>query len=122
MPERPLREAWAVAACDNSYTLYVNGTKVGGGNTWGEPNLLDLRPHLKKGTNLLAVAAVNHTPNDKPPAADQPPRAADANPAGFIFFTRLRNGGETLELASDASWLCSTQKQDPICSRRQPPI
>ena len=104
-------EAWAVASCDNSYTLYVNGTKVNAGSSWNEPNLLDLRPHLKKGTNLLAVSAVNHTPNDKPPAAGQPARAADANPAGFIFFTRIRHGGQTLELGTDQSWVWSKEKQ-----------
>jgi hypothetical protein len=106
LPETP-REAWAVAACDNSYTLYVNGTRAGAGKDFGEPNLVDLRSYLKKGTNWIAVAAVNHTPDNKAPEAGQVPKAADANPAGFIFFTRIRLAKETLEVATDRSWRAS---------------
>jgi hypothetical protein len=108
----PAREAWAVAAGDNSYTLYVNGTKVASGKEWSDPNLADLRPHLKKGTNVFAVAAVNHTPDNKPPVADQPPRAADANPAGFIFFARVRLTNQLVEISSDKSWSWTKHKVD----------
>jgi hypothetical protein len=106
------KEAWAVAVCDNSYTLYVNGTKVVSGKDYTDPNLADLRPHLKTGTNVIAVAAVNHTPDNKPPPADQPPRDADANPAGFLFFSRIRLASGTVEVASDASWGWSKQKKE----------
>lgn len=98
------KEAWAVATCDNSYTLYVNGRKVTSGKEWNEPNLVDLRSHLKSGTNHLAVAAVNHTPDNKPPAADQPARDADANPAGFLFFARIKTAGQTVELGTNRDW------------------
>jgi mono/diheme cytochrome c family protein len=60
-------EASAIVACDNSFTLYANGTRVGGGNTVARPGLFDLRPHLRVGTNLLAISAVNEPP-PKPPA------------------------------------------------------
>ena len=106
------KEAWAIAACDNSYTLYVNGTKVVSGKEWNAPNLADLRPHLKKGTNVIAVAAINHTPDDKPPVAGQPAKDSDANPAGFIFFTRIKTAGPTLEIGSDHSWTWSRTKSD----------
>ena len=106
------KEAWAIAACDNSYTLYVNGTKVVSGKEWNAPNLADLRPHLKKGTNVIAVAAINHTPDDKPPVAGQPAKDGDANPAGFIFFTRIKTAGPTLEISSDQSWSWTRTKSE----------
>src|SRR5207247_7440599 len=76
LPETP-KQAWAVAACDNSYILYVNGTKVVSGKAWEDPNLADLRSHLKKGTNVLAVMAINYTPDNKAPPEDQPPTQAE---------------------------------------------
>jgi len=100
-------QAWAVAAADNSYTLYVNGNKVATGKSWSEPDLVDLKSHLKKGTNLLAVAAVNHTPANEPPSADKPASPADVNPAGFMFFVRVKAGSNTFEIASDKSWTWS---------------
>lgn len=100
-------QAWAVASADNSYTLYVNGNKVASGKSWSEPDFVDLKSHLKKGTNLLAVAAVNHTPANEPPPADKPASPADANPAGFIFFVQVKAGAETFEIASDKSWTWS---------------
>ena len=106
------KEAWAIAACDNSYTLYVNGTKVVSGKEWNSPNLADLRPHLKKGTNVIAVAAINHTPDDKPPVTGQPAKDSDANPAGFIFFTRIKTTGSTLEIGSDHSWTWTRTKSE----------
>lgn len=106
------KEAWAVAACDNSYTLYVNGTRVGSGKDWNTPNLFDLRPHLKAGTNVIAAAAVNHTPDNKPPVASTPPKASDANPAGFIFFTRIKTSAQKIEIGSDSSWQWSRTKTD----------
>ncbi|HXI54285.1 MAG TPA: DUF1549 domain-containing protein, partial [Candidatus Saccharimonadales bacterium] len=110
--DRVPSSAWGAAAADNSYTLYVNGTKVAAGSDWNEPDLVNLKPHLKRGTNLLAVAAVNHTPENKPPAADQPARAEDANPAGFIFFAQLVTGKETIPVATDNSWTWSRTKTD----------
>jgi len=106
------KEAWAVAACDNSYTLYVNGTRLGSGKDWNTPNLFDLRPHLKAGTNVIAVAAVNNTPDNKPPVAGQAPKASDANPAGFIFFTRIKTTAQKIEIGSDSSWQWSRTKTD----------
>ncbi len=105
-------QAWAVAAADNSYTLYVNGAKVASGTQWAEPDLINLRSHLKKGTNLLAVAVVNHTPADQVPAAGKPPSAADANPAGFIFFARIQSGKTTNEIGTDSTWTWSGAKEE----------
>ncbi len=110
--EGAAKEAWAVASCDNSFTLYVNGTRVGSGKEWSTPNLFDLRPHLKAGTNVIAVAAVNYTPDNKPPVVGQPTKASDANPAGFIFFARITTTARKLEIGSDSSWQWSRVKAD----------
>ena len=104
-------EATAAIACDNSFTLYVNGKKVVNGKDFSQPNFADLKPHLKAGENVIAVAAVNHTPDNNPPSANAVPKESDANPAGFIFVARLR-GSQTMDLASDASWLASKEKKD----------
>jgi hypothetical protein len=108
LPAKPT-SAWTVVVCDNSYTLFVNGARVGSGQDVNTPNLFDLRSQLKAGTNLLAVAAVNHTRDNKAPKADQPPVEADANPAGFLFFTRLQFDHAHRELGSDKSWTVSEQ-------------
>jgi mono/diheme cytochrome c family protein len=105
------KEAWAVVVCDNSFTLHVNGAKVASGNDYTTPNLANLTPHLKTGTNLIAVAAANHTPDNRTPAENQPPGAAGANPAGFFFFTRIKTAGTTVEVASDRSWRWTKRKQ-----------
>ncbi len=102
-------EASAAIACDNSFTLYVNGKQVVSGKDFGQPNFAALKPHLKIGENLIAVAAVNHTPDNQPPKPEDQPQAADANPGGFIFAARLR-GSETMELVSDATWIYSKEK------------
>lgn len=108
LPEMP-DEAFAVAACDNSYTLYVNGEKVVSGKDFNQPNFVDIRSRLKKGKNLFAVAAVNHLPDNKPPPAEYKPQEADANPAGFLFYGRIRRAGEVLDFTSDGAWLWSAE-------------
>ena len=102
--------AWAAVACDNSFTLYVNGSKVTAGNDWNAPSLVDLRPHLKKGTNLIAVAAVNHTRDNKPPAEGRAAPDEERNPAGFIFVAKLQSKEKTTEIVSDQTWMWSRQK------------
>jgi mono/diheme cytochrome c family protein len=106
LPGKPTT-AWTVMTCDNSYTLYVNGAKVASGQDVNTPNLVDLRSQLKAGTNLIAVAAVNHTRDNKPPKADQPSAETESNPAGFLFFARIQLEHGQTELASDKSWTVS---------------
>jgi mono/diheme cytochrome c family protein len=106
------KEAWAVVACDNSYTLYVNGTKVTSGTDFTAPNLANLAPHLRAGTNVIAVLAANHTPDNKPPVEDKPVVVDSANPAGLLFFTRIKAGRQTVEIGSDGSWRWTKRKHD----------
>lgn len=104
-------EAFAAVACDNSFTLYVNGKQAATGKDFTKPNFVDLKPHLRAGENVIAVAAVNHTPDNKPPAAGATPKESDANPGGLFFAARLR-GAQSIDLASDASWRWSRAKSN----------
>ncbi|MCP5523342.1 MAG: DUF1549 domain-containing protein [Verrucomicrobiales bacterium] len=105
-------EAFVAATCDNSFTLYVNGNKVLTGSDFNQPRFADIRSRLRPGENVFAVAAVNHTPGNQPPAEDQPAVEADANPAGFLLYARLRQGRQVLDLGTDATWVCSKTKAD----------
>jgi len=111
LPEAP-KEAWAVIACDNSHALYVNGTKVVSGTDYTAPNLANLGPHLKPGTNVISVVAANHTLDNKPPPEDKPSVEDGANPAGLIFFTRIKTGNGTVEIGTDSSWHWTRQKKE----------
>ncbi len=107
-------EAISVVACDNSFKLFVNGKEAGAGNDPMQPRLIDLQSRLVKGKNLIAVEAVNGPgrPDDK--SADQ------ANPAGLIFYARIRQEPRAegqrrevvLDLATDKSWRWSATKVD----------
>ncbi|MCI0535032.1 MAG: DUF1549 domain-containing protein [Verrucomicrobiales bacterium] len=113
LAEQPT-SAIIVIATDNRFRLWVNGKEAGSGKDLSKPTLIDLRPHLTKGANLLALAAVNEglAPENKD--------AAQANPAGLVCYARVRaepklnsNGREQImDFASDASWLCSTNKTE----------
>ncbi len=101
-------DASGVAICDNSFMLFVNGHKVGAGSDFKAAYLFDLRPWLKPGENIFAVDAVNNSPDNKPP---DPKNVStnSYNPAGFLFYARLRDGkgklGVTNDFASDDSWV-----------------
>jgi mono/diheme cytochrome c family protein len=107
-------DATAFVTCDNSFTLFVNGRKVGSGNDYKNASLFDLRAWLKPGENVFAVDAVNNLPDNTEPVSANPP-AGTENPAGFLFYARLRHseGGaqKTNDFASNNSWLCSSEKQ-----------
>jgi mono/diheme cytochrome c family protein len=104
-------EARVVASCDNSFTLYVNGKEVTKGTEWEKPRLTDIRTHLVKGENVIAVAATNGKGSDDKPAD---------NPAGFLCYVFLREAppakgsraAQILDFASDGSWGCTTNKLD----------
>jgi hypothetical protein len=107
-------EAVAVVSCDNSFKLFVNGKEAGAGNDHTQPKLINLKPQLVKGKNLIALEAVNGRgkPDDK--SADQ------ANPAGLILYARIRQepraGGQrsevVMDVATDKSWRWSGTKPD----------
>ncbi|MBC8002592.1 MAG: DUF1553 domain-containing protein, partial [Opitutaceae bacterium] len=102
--------AVAVIAADNAFTLFVNGQNVGTGKDFGSPGLFDLRPHLKAGENLIAVAVVNQLPDGGTPTPEKAVPGTE-NPAGLIFAARLRIDGAMHEVTSDRTWSWSNQRQ-----------
>lgn len=105
-------QAMAVAACDNSFTFYLNGKNVGSGKDHKTPTLIDLRPHLIKGTNVMAVAAVNQPPDKSDSSTNKPVADSTSSAAGFYFHARVRHGRKILDFGSDASWLWTAEKED----------
>ena len=92
----PVR-AGAVAAADNSFILYINGTRAAAGDNWENPEAIPLESRLKAGANEIVLVAKNG--------------GAGPNPAGVIFEARIQLAdGTVVTIATDASWQ-STQSQ-----------
>lgn len=92
----PVR-AGAVAAADNSFILYINGTRAAAGDNWENPEAIALESRLKAGANEIVLVAKNG--------------GAGPNPAGVIFEARIQLAdGTVVTIATDASWQ-STQSQ-----------
>jgi alpha-L-rhamnosidase len=84
--------AWMLA--DNSYALFVNGTKAGEGANSRAAEDLDITDLLKPGENVLSVSAKN--------GGDNP------NPAGLLAaFSIAVTGGSTVDIVTDDSWKAS---------------
>jgi hypothetical protein len=94
-------QANALVYCDNSFELFVNGHKAGEGADYARPFMIDLKPWLKPGDNLVAVLATNAS-------------APAPNPAGLFVYARLRSGShaseQMLDFVSDRSWLVSEKQ------------
>lgn len=124
-----------VVTCDNSFRLFVNGKQVSAGKNYAKPKLLDVRSHLRKGENIIAVVAVNEK------ASKSGKTAGQSNPAGFFLDARVRyektipveTGSESnqffgsssshasgtripvetvMDFASDSTWIWSKEKTE----------
>jgi mono/diheme cytochrome c family protein len=95
------QEANALVYCDNRFEMFVNGHKAGDGADDAKPFMVDLKPWLQPGKNLVAVQASN-APANAP------------NPAGLFVYARLRAGSpgkeRVLDFVSDRSWLVTDQQ------------
>ena len=101
LPEKPSR-ALAAASCDNEFVLYVNGRQVAASDDWQNPTRAStMSPWLVKGTNVLAVEAINWP--DK--ATGKGLQAGPNNPAGFAFVGKAWAGERTIWSGmSDGTW------------------
>ncbi|HTL18513.1 MAG TPA: DUF1549 domain-containing protein [Patescibacteria group bacterium] len=108
--EAPPTEALAVVTCDNKFILFVNGKEVASGKDYTRPQLVDLKPHLKKGTNVFGIRAVNNLPDNKSPDEDKPIPESAANPAGLYLSMRLNVNGTARNFQTDSSWVWSRQQ------------
>ena len=100
LPEKPTR-ALAAVSCDNEFVLYVNGKRAAASDHWSPPTSVDLTPYLAKGSNTIAVEAINWP--DK--ATGKGLESGPNNPAGFAFLGRAWSGEKEIWSGmSDASW------------------
>ena len=102
LPEKKIKSATFHITCDNDFTLYVNGVKVGasdgGEDNWRELKKVDVAKQLRPGANQLAIQAVNG--GDKP------------NPAGLIGRLVIEfDKGDSLLVPIDKTWKAA--KQEP---------
>jgi mono/diheme cytochrome c family protein len=108
-------EATALVVCDNSFELFVNGHKAGAGSDFGKPFLVDMKPWLKKGDNLLAVHAVNFLQDGSPPTPEKIVPGTE-NPAGLFIYARVRASArateKVMDFVSDASWTVTDKVAD----------
>ena len=89
--DKPVASAQLLMTADNSFECWVNGQRVGAGDHFTQAYLVDVKPVLKPGANVIAVAATN--------GADTP------NPAGLIGLLVIRlQDGRTMTIATDQSW------------------
>lgn len=104
-------DARALVMADNSFTLFVNGSKVGAGHEFKSAEMFDLGPFLKKGENIFAAETVNNLPDNSDPTPEKAILGTE-NPAGFLFFARLRGANVTNDFGSDKSWKQMNKKEN----------
>ncbi|MEX1223489.1 MAG: HEAT repeat domain-containing protein, partial [Pirellulales bacterium] len=82
-------------ACDDSYTLLVNGARIGAGEDWRTPQEYDLTKHLQEGVNAVCVSAVKR----------------EKGPAGMVArLTIVTRDGREYDLSTDQRWRSSVQR------------
>ena len=104
-------EAAVAVVCDNSFFFNVNGRRVGDGDDFTKPYVFDIRPYLRKGANFIAARAMNGLPGNEEPK-NGAAVAGKENPAGFLFYARIRNGTNVLDFVSDDTWRWSPKAAD----------
>ncbi|QDU38473.1 hypothetical protein Mal4_28010 [Maioricimonas rarisocia] len=79
-------------SADNEFELFVNGQPVAKGQDWSRPGVIHVGPHLRAGTNVIAVTARNG--------------GTDPNPAGLIavLMTAGDDGKYSSRIITDESW------------------
>jgi hypothetical protein len=107
-------DAALVIAADNRFTVFLNEKELASGSNVRQPRLLDLKPFLVSGTNILAVEAINDTANPGHHGA------GPNNPAGLIAYAYLRHQAgpraiqpeNILDLVTDRHWRWSPDRQE----------
>ncbi len=57
------KSAKLTMSCDNGFEAYINGKKVLAGSEWTIAQTVDVKKHLKRGKNVIAVRAWNDSSN-----------------------------------------------------------
>jgi len=93
-----VQSARVFMTADNSFELWANGRRVGKGDNFHLAGMFDIKPLLRSGLNVLAVAAENG--------------GTDPNPAGLAGTVLVKfRDGHALEVPTDASWLTTQNPQ-----------
>jgi alpha-L-rhamnosidase len=88
-----IKAAPILAAADDEYDLYLNGTQLGRGTSWKSVASYDALPLLQEGGNVLAIEARNHSEE-----------------CGLLFGMLLvPEVGERITIKSDVTWKVSDQ-------------
>lgn len=97
--DRTIQSAQMLMTADNSFELFVNGQAAGTGATFRAAFLLNIKPWLKPGKNVLAVIAGNG--------------AMDPNPAGLIGRLQIQfSDGSEFSLITDDQWQSTLATED----------
>jgi len=95
--DRKIRVGSCSMSADNSFTLYVNGSKLGTGNSFQQAGTFAITRYLRPGDNAIAVVASN--------VGDSP------NPAGLIGAVRVEfEKGEPLTVVTDNQWVVTNKE------------
>lgn len=86
-PLAQVSEARAEVTADDGYQLFVNGRKASEGDNWRAPQVIDLKPYLVEGRNVIAVQARN-----------------GASSSGVLFESAITSPQGTVDILSDGSW------------------
>jgi alpha-L-rhamnosidase len=90
----PLRATVSVTA-DDGFDVFINGTKVGTGDSFSRPGEFEISALLHSGANTIAITANNV--------------GTAANPAGLVARLSVRfSAGSDFELLTNSSWSAST--------------
>ena len=99
--EAPVSTATALMTADNHFVLLVNGKKAGNGDSWEQPQTIDIAAFLHPGRNVITVRAEND------------PASGNINAAGLIGKISVTRAGQApVVCVTDATWK-STKLADP---------
>lgn len=90
------QQARLYLVCDNAFVAYVNKIRVGSSRKWQEGSVFDITQELRKGRNVLAVAAANA-----------------GGPAGLAGWVEIRTeSGVRKVYPTDGKWRWSRRPSD----------
>lgn len=93
--------AQCIAACDNSYTLFLNGQRLLAGKEWASPDSVSLTSSLRKGMNTLLVRGKNG--------------GSSPNPAALtVELLLLDEAGALIQLGTSNKWEWTQAKTDKL--------
>lgn len=103
--------AHALVSYDNLHTIYVNGQRVTEARGSNVPRLIDIRPQLRRGPNVVAIAAT--APLRAFPLTGLPIKRSATRPAALfaqVLTRRSERSPLEVALASDATWRWSAMR------------